>query len=60
MPFLSKIALKLFSIPASSAFIERFFSICGFVSSKRSMNMKPETLTEKCLLRVNVDLLESS
>lgn len=58
-PRLRQVALILFSIPASAAFIERFFSICGLVCDKRSMNMNPETLTEKILIRVNVDLLEN-
>ncbi|RNA03548.1 zinc finger BED domain-containing DAYSLEEPER-like [Brachionus plicatilis] len=57
MPLIYKVALKVFSIPASSAFIERFFSICGLVSDKRSMNMNSETLIDKCMLRSNVDLI---
>lgn len=57
-PYLVKVVIKLFSIPASSAFIERFFSICGLACNKRSMNMNADTLIEKVLLRVNLDLLE--
>ncbi|CAF1089479.1 unnamed protein product [Brachionus calyciflorus] len=40
-PNLSIVSRKVFSIPASSAFIERFFSICGLACDKRSMNMNP-------------------
>ncbi|RNA41752.1 hypothetical protein BpHYR1_037468 [Brachionus plicatilis] len=50
-PRLSQVALILFSIPASAAFLERFLSICGLVCDKRSMNMNPETLIEKILIR---------
>ena len=56
-PNLSIVSRKVFSIPASSAFIKRFFSICGLACDKRSMNMNPETLIEKVLMRVNIDLL---
>ncbi|RNA15565.1 hypothetical protein BpHYR1_033482 [Brachionus plicatilis] len=56
-PNLSIVSRKVFSIPASSAFIERFFSICGLACDKRSMNMNTETLIEKVLMRVNIDLL---
>ncbi|RNA00647.1 hypothetical protein BpHYR1_019362 [Brachionus plicatilis] len=38
-------------IPASSAYIVRFFSICGVVSSKRSQNIKAENFMNKVLLR---------
>ncbi|RNA21921.1 hypothetical protein BpHYR1_012211 [Brachionus plicatilis] len=34
LPILSSVAKKLFSIPASSTFVERYFGICGVVSSK--------------------------
>jgi hypothetical protein len=56
---LSEVARKIFSIPASSAYIERFFSICGIVSSKISQNIKPENFINKVILRVNVDLLKA-
>ena len=41
-PILSEIALKIYSIPASSAFIERFFSIAGVINNKRRCNMNQE------------------
>lgn len=56
-PSRCKVARKIFSIPASSAFVERFFSVCGLACHKRSMNMKSETLIEKVMMRVNIDLI---
>ncbi|RNA21659.1 zinc finger BED domain-containing 4-like, partial [Brachionus plicatilis] len=49
---LSQIARILFSIPASSAFVERFFSICGIVSSKRSQHIHPQNFMSKTLLKL--------
>ena len=52
-PLLYKLNLILSSIPASSAFIERFFSVTGLYSNKRSRNMKCETLITRSLLKAN-------
>ncbi|RNA40759.1 zinc finger BED domain-containing 1-like [Brachionus plicatilis] len=56
-PILSQIARILFSIPALSAFVERYFSIYGIVSSKRSQHINPQNFMSKTLLKVNVDIL---
>ena len=58
-PSLYKLALILFNIPSSSAFVERFFSICGIVNDKRRGNMKDETLINRSFLKSNLDLLEN-
>ncbi|RNA03210.1 hypothetical protein BpHYR1_011108 [Brachionus plicatilis] len=58
LPILSQVALKIFCIPASSAFIERYFSICGLFNNKRSINIKPENFIDKVMFRVNIDLLD--
>ena len=44
LPNLFKLALKLLNIHASTAFIERFFSICGIICSEKNSNM--DTLNE--------------
>ncbi|CAF1066112.1 unnamed protein product [Brachionus calyciflorus] len=58
IPLLSSVARKIFCVTASSAFIERYFSICGIVSSKRSQNVNPQNFKTKVFLRVNNDLLK--
>ncbi len=56
-PYLSKLALILSNINSSSAFIERYFSICGFVQDKRKMNITQELFITRCLLRSNIKIL---
>ncbi len=56
-PYLSKLALALLNIPSSSAFIERFFSICGVICNKRSLNIGDDLLITRSLLKANVKLL---
>ena len=44
LPLLFELTLILLNIPSSSAYVERFFSICGVVKRKRAGNMSYETL----------------
>ncbi|RNA45161.1 hypothetical protein BpHYR1_040948 [Brachionus plicatilis] len=63
LPILSSVAKKLFSVPASSAFVERYFSICGVVSSKRNQNIKSKNFICKTVLKlsfVNLSLILDS
>lgn len=56
--FRKKTALKLSCIPASSAFIERFFSLCGIVTSNnKARNLNAETIINRSMLKANMDLL---
>jgi hypothetical protein len=57
-PILSEIALKIYSIPASSAFIERFFSIAGVINNKRRCNMNQETLIMRSFMKANSRFLD--
>jgi hypothetical protein len=57
LPNLSKLALILSNINSSSAFIERYFSICGFVEDKRKMNISHDLFIKRCFLRANVKIL---
>ena len=41
----------------SGAFIERYFSICGFVCTKRSASMNDDLIIMRCLLKSNIKLL---
>ena len=60
LPLLCEMALHLLVIPASSAYIERFFSISGIINTKRSGNMDSETLQMKAVLKANTHLLKKS
>ena len=56
-PFLLKVAAILLNIPSSSAFIERFFSLCGIISTTLNANMKDELLIMRAMLKVNMNIL---
>jgi hypothetical protein len=58
-PNLTTLAYKLLNVPASSANIERFFSIAGVVSKPRTGNMKNDLLIQRSLLKVNLQILDS-
>jgi hypothetical protein len=45
------------NINSSSSFIERYFSICGFVQDKRRMNISIDLFQSRCLLRANIKIL---
>jgi len=51
--------LRLLSIPATSAHIERFFSVAGIINSKHSTNISDDLLIERSLLKANIKLLEN-
>lgn len=59
LPNLSIVARQLLNIPASSAFIERFFSICGVVCTQRRGRMDEDMIIKRSMLKVNLDLLTS-
>ena len=54
LPILFKIALRLISIPASSAIIERFFSLSGLLCQKRRMNISDDVLIQRTMLKANI------
>ena len=58
MPRLARLALVLLNISVSSAFIERFFSICGIICKKNSGNMKDELIVTRSMLKANMKILE--
>lgn len=60
LPTLYDLALKLLVIPASSAYIERFFSVSGVCIDKRRGNMDSEMLCMRSLLKANLNLLSNS
>lgn len=50
-PFLSKLARKLFSIPATSAGVERQFSSAGFLINERRASLNPDTVENILFVR---------
>jgi hypothetical protein len=54
---LFKVARSLHTIPASSAFIERFFSVCGVVCKNRCGNMSTDLIIKRSFLKCNIDIL---
>jgi len=56
-PSLNQLTKVLLSIQSSSAFIERFFSICGIVCKKRSANMSDDQIILRSFLKSNMKLL---
>ena len=54
---LFKLYLRFSSIPASSAFIERFFSICGVVCKQRAGNSLDDLLITRSFLKCNIEIL---
>ncbi len=47
------------NIPASSTFIERFFSIRGLICKKRAGAMCDDTIIKRSFLRANLDILNN-
>ncbi len=54
--FLSLLTQILLTILSSSAFIERYFSICGITSDKYP-NMDDDLFEMRCMLKANIDVL---
>ena len=57
MPILYTFALMVMTISASSAYIERFFSVSGIVCTNKSLNMKDDLIIIRSMLKANYKLL---
>jgi hypothetical protein len=57
-PMLNQLYLILNNIPSSSAYIERFFSICGVVNKPRASTMTDGLFTCRCMLKTNIKILD--
>ena len=58
LPNLYNLALRLLSIPATSAQIERYFSITGQINNKTTNSMSPELLETRSLIKANINFIE--
>lgn len=59
LPNLRKLAIILLNINSSSAFIERFLSICGVICNQRNGNMKDDIVELRSLLKANIEILRT-
>ena len=59
MPILADLSLLLLNIPSSSAFIDRFFSICGAICNKRSGNYSDDMIILRSFLKANMNTLQN-
>ena len=57
-PLLTKLTEKLYNCPASSANIERYFSIAGIISNTRGSNISDELVILRSLTKVNIEILK--
>ena len=58
LPNLYKLAKKLLNIQASTAFVERYFSICGIICTTKNTNMNDKTLVMRSVLKSNMNILD--
>ena len=59
LPNLSKLARRIFCIPASSAGVERAFSSAGVIISQRRSNIHPSLVNDIILVRSAGSYLKS-
>jgi len=57
MPQLFDLQIILLNIPASSSFIERFFSLSGIVCDSRRLNLNDELIVLRSLMKANMTIL---
>ena len=58
MPNLFNVACKLLSIPATSAFIERFFSLTGQINKQQSNSVSVDLLRTRSMLKAHMKLID--
>jgi hypothetical protein len=55
--YLGMLARDLLNVPASTAFVERFFSLCGVICNQRAANMSNDLIVMRCMLKSNISIL---
>ena len=58
-PLLSKLAIEIYSCPATTAGIERVFSVAGHLIGARATTMKDENFEKKLFCHVNQEVMRS-
>ena len=56
-PIFYKFIQIIMNIPATSAMLERFFSITGIICDKRRLNMNIDLIIMRCMFKANMILL---
>jgi hypothetical protein len=59
LPSLTKLSLILYNNPASSAYIVRFYSVCGNICKNRAGKMSAQTIITKSNLKILHQLTET-
>ena len=57
MPNLFELQIILLNLPATSSFIERFFSISGIVCDVRRLNMTDDLVIKRSMMKANMNIL---
>jgi len=57
MPHLFELQIILLNLPATSSFIERFFSISGIVCDVRRLNMTDDLIIKRSMMKANMNIL---
>ena len=57
MPHLFELQIILLNLPATSSFIERFFSISGIVCDVRRLNMNDDLIIKRSMMKANMNIL---
>ena len=60
LPYLSKLARHIFSIPATSAGVERQFSAGGLLINERRSSLNPDTIENVLLVRSMQKVLQNN
>jgi hypothetical protein len=58
MPNLFDLQIILLNLPATSSFIERFFSISGIVCDVRRLNMTDDLVIKRSMMKANMNILK--
>ena len=59
LPNLFSLTKILLNIQASTAFVERYFSICGITCNVRNTNMADQTIIMRSVLKSNIETLDN-
>ena len=57
MPNLFELQVILLNLPATSSFIERFFSLSGIVCDIKRLNMTDDLVIKRSMLKANMNIL---
>jgi hypothetical protein len=59
LPNLFSLTKKLLNVQASTAFVERFFSICRIICNVKNTNMSDKMIIMRSILKTNMETLDN-